>query len=143
MDDIDDDLNEQLSSRQSSVSSLTKSKNIQNEDIHLGNSIREYGKKMVEFAKIRASKSRNDREYAREQAKRKRIEDLDAGINKLKAEKRGLLIQAAAVEPGSNAAIEEAYKLSMQEIDNQITKKENEKEDIMNTPIKSNCTPPS
>lgn len=109
-------------------------------------SIREHGTKLVQYAKINADESKRNREYAQAEAKRHRIDDISAAIDKLKAEKRGLLIQLASIPPGSNnTAMEEVYKSSIAEIDADIKAKEQAKEEARNdvpTPIRNNCTPP-
>ena len=90
--------------------------------------------------------SKKNREYAQAEAERHRIDDITAAIDRLKAEKRRLLIQLASIPPGSNnTAMEEVYKSSIAEIDADINAKEQAKEEARNdvpTPIRNNCTPP-
>ena len=98
---------------------------------------------MVEYAKINAGESKRNRDHAELQAKRQRIDDINAAIDKLKAEKRGFLIQLASIPKGTNSPLEEAYQSSINEIDEQIKVKEASKEDTIDvpTPIRNNRTP--
>lgn len=124
----------------------TKRKGTSNDDeevIHLGKSTHDHGSKLVEYAKINAGESKRKREYAVVQAKSQRIDDINAAIDKLKAEKRGFLIQLAGIPRGTNSPLTEAYQMSIDEIDEQIKVKEAAKEDMIDlpTPIRTNRTP--
>ena len=128
-----------------SATTSTRSAKMKGEGDRLSASIRDHGSKLVEYAKIHADEIKRNREYAEEQAKRQRIDDIDEVIDKLRAEKRGFVIQLASIPPGSNTALEEAYKSSIDEINTQIEVKNKLKEDASGfpTPIKNNLTPTS
>lgn len=73
------------------------------------------------------------------------MDDIKAGIDRLWAEKRSLLIHLAGIPPGSNPLIEEALiKTDIPEINDQIASKQlsNEGADSAPLPLKNNHTPP-
>ena len=149
-DDISDDTDgrsaSDTSKSMSNSSRSTKRKGRSNDDEEgdrLGTSIRDHGSKLVEYAKINAGESKRNRDHAELQAKRQRIDDINAAIDKLKAEKRGFLIQLVSIPKGTNSPLEEAYQSSINEIDEQIKVKEASKEDTIDvpTPIRNNRTP--
>ena len=157
-DDVDDDDSDNTDGR-SSFSSVqsrgvtssreSRKRGAQDDDEQdgerLGSSIRDHGTKLVAFATINANESKRNRDYAELQSKRQRIEHITEAIDKLKAEKRGFVIQLASIPTGSNPALEQAFASSIAEIESQINAKEQEKgEDAsVPTPIRNNRTPPT
>lgn len=124
-----------------SKSAASKSTNDNDEDM-LSSSIRDHGANVLRLAKLKADESRKNREHAEAKEKRKRADTIDQQILSLRAEKRQLVIRLSCLEPGSNAAAEDAIASSITEVDEDIRRKEMQLVEFdIPTPVKNNRTP--
>jgi hypothetical protein len=130
-------------SRSVGSNSATSKFSHENYEDMLSSSIRDHGTNVMQFAKIKAEEGAKNRAHAEGKEKRKRADVVDQQILSLRAEKRQLIIRLSSMENGSNPAAENAISSSIEEINEDIRKKQLQLAELveMPTPIKSNRTP--
>jgi hypothetical protein len=139
-DDEEDELGS-IGSKSQSASKSLKSTNDAEED-GLAKSIRGHGKHVLQLAKIKAEEMKKNRALAEAKEKRKRSDAVDQQLLSLRAEKRQLVIRLSLIQPGTDAGLVCAISSSIDEIQDDIRKKEMQLAEFnMPTPIKKNCTP--
>jgi hypothetical protein len=138
-DDEEDELGSIGSKSQSSKS--LKSTNDAEED-GLAKSIRGHGEHVLQLAKIKADEMKKNRALAEAKEKRKRSDAVDQQLLSLRAEKRQLVIRLSSIQPGTDAGLERAISSSIDEVQDDIRKKEMQLDEFnIPTPIKNNRTP--
>jgi hypothetical protein len=105
-------------------------------------SIRDHGEDVLQFARMKAEESEKNRGYAEAKEKRKRNDAVDQQLLSLRAEKRQLTIRLSSIQPGTDAALENAISTSIAEVQEDIKKQEMQLIELnLPTPVKNNRTP--
>ena len=108
----------------------------------MAKSIRGHGKHVLQLAKMKAEQSEKNRTHAEAKEKQKRSDAVDQQLLSLRAEKRQLVIRLSSIQPGTDAGLVCAISSSIDEIQDDISKKEMQLAEFnMPTPIKKKCTP--
>jgi hypothetical protein len=142
-DDNDENNEDELGSigSKSQSSKSLMSTNDAEED-GLAKSIRSHGEHVLQLAKIKAEEMKKNRALAEAKEKRKRSDAVDQQLLSLRAEKRQLVIRLSLIQPGTDAGLERAISSSIDEVQDDIRKKEMQLDEFnIPTPIKNNRTP--